>query len=273
MKSFKRFSNWIRNSKGVATSLVEATATVAVGAVLAGVAVSGALDAINNSKVQAAINDVQAIGNAVITFYKDNSFVPLFGDGNKTGVGPTDSFYGFLVSENGSFPTDTSNASPGWIITENADPWTTSGFFGTKPDYKANTDGSGSDSIEGHLMKNVLGNASFTTCTATSGNLPCYPLRGQYVGDPNRGWAGPYVTTLPKTDPWGDKYIINIRNLHAPYLTTVASTYAACTSGSALPNLAVFVMSAGPNRTIETPVNQCSSDYKALGDDVTAKIK
>src|SRR5437667_2975320 len=82
MKSIKQIINWLQDSKGVATSLIEATATVAVGAVLAGVAVGGAIDAINNSKVQAAIGDVQAIGTGVISFYKDNAFFPLLTDGN-----------------------------------------------------------------------------------------------------------------------------------------------------------------------------------------------
>src|SRR5438552_15706059 len=146
MKSIKQIINWIRNSKGVATSLIEATATVAVGAVLAGVAVGGAIDAINNSKVQAAIGDVQAIGTGVITFYKDNSFFPLFSDGNKTGVGSTDTFVGFLVSENGTFPTDTSGASALWTVADTVTPWDVPGFFGTKPDYTAATNGTGADS-------------------------------------------------------------------------------------------------------------------------------
>jgi len=81
MKTLKRFASWLRNSKGVATSLVEATATVAIGATLASVAVGSALDAIDNSKVQAAVADVSAIGQGIITFYKDNSFFPLFVDG------------------------------------------------------------------------------------------------------------------------------------------------------------------------------------------------
>ena len=88
MKTLKRFTSWLRNStswlrnsKGVATSLVEATATVAIGATLASVAVGSALDAIDNSKVQAAVADVSAIGQGIITFYKDNSFFPLFVDG------------------------------------------------------------------------------------------------------------------------------------------------------------------------------------------------
>jgi len=81
MKTLNRFASWLRNSKGVATSLVEATATVAIGATLASVAVGSALDAIDNSKVQAAVADVSAIGQGIITFYKDNSFFPLFVDG------------------------------------------------------------------------------------------------------------------------------------------------------------------------------------------------
>src|SRR5260370_4988532 len=104
MKTFRQFVNWIRDAKGVATSLIEATATVAVGAVLAGVAVGGAIDAINDSKIQAAIGDVSSIGQGVITFYKDNSFFPLFGDGDNTGSG--DDVFGFLVSENGPYRSE-----------------------------------------------------------------------------------------------------------------------------------------------------------------------
>src|SRR5213082_2140933 len=98
MSTLKMFKRWIKDTKGVATSLIEATATVAVGAVLAGVAVGGAIDAINDSKVQAAIGDVSSIGQGVITFYKDNSFFPVFSDGQKTG--PNENYFGFLVSEN-----------------------------------------------------------------------------------------------------------------------------------------------------------------------------
>src|SRR5436305_11033815 len=98
MKPFKKIANWLKDSKGVATSLIEATATIAVGAVLAGVAVGGAIDAINDSKIQAAIGDVSSIGQAVITFYKDNAFFPVFKDGNKTGSG--DAIFFDLVSEN-----------------------------------------------------------------------------------------------------------------------------------------------------------------------------
>ena len=263
MRTFKKIANWIRDSKGVATSLIEATATVAVGAVLAGVAVGGAIDAINNSKVQAAIGDVQAIGTGLITFYKDNSFFPLFVNGQKTGGG--DNFYGFLASENGTYPTDSSVSSgfattgaTNWSVGNGASTWEgTPGYFGHKPDYTLGPVGHAT--IEGHLLRNILGDPTLA--------IASYPLRGQYIGDPNRGWAGPYITSLPKTDPWGDKYIINVRNLHAGYLRTLVSGTAT------LPNLAVVVISAGPNRNIETSVDQQFNNFAAAGDDILFRIK
>jgi len=268
MKTYKKIAKWIRDSRGVATSLIEATATVAVGAVLAGVAVGGAIDAINNSKVQAAIGDVQAIGTGVITFYKDNDFFPLYANGNRTGGG--DDFYGFLVSDNGTYPTDSSvsqNGGNGWQVNTDQNAWTLPGYFGIQPGYGATSDGGGHDSIEDHLIRNTLGGP-----TSSIG----YPLRGTYAGDPNRGWSGPYVTALPKTDPWGDKYIINVRNLQVGYLKNGGLTQTNCggdPNKGALPALAVVVISAGPNRNIETPVDQCYNSFVAAGDDIVFRIK
>jgi type II secretory pathway pseudopilin PulG len=272
MKTFKKIVNWLRNSKGVATSLVEATATVAVGGVLASVAVGSAIDVINNAKVQAAGGDVITIGQAVTAFYSDNNFFPLFVDGNKTG--PADTFFGFLVSENGNFPTDqtTGNIDTWSVVTGETTAWnganptgTTLSAFGTKPDYGPGTTGIGADSIEGQLMRNILGNLQASTAR--------YPAYNAQTG---RGAKNPYIANLPQTDPWGDKYIINIRNANAGYLTqqSVKTAYASCiTSGSGVPSLAVFVISAGPDRVLSTPVNQCASNTRVLGDDIIYRIE
>jgi type II secretory pathway pseudopilin PulG len=127
----------------VATSLIEATATVAVGAVLAGVAVGSAIDAINDSKIQAAIADVQTIGQGIITFYKDNSFFPLFRVGNQTG--PSDAFFKNLVSRNGTYPADLTTGTS-WGIPASGTGYATgntAGLFG----HDLGTD---DDSIEAH---------------------------------------------------------------------------------------------------------------------------
>lgn len=255
MRTLKQLTKWIKDAKGVATSLIEATATVAVGAVLAGVAVGSAIDAINDAKIQAAIGDVSSIGQGVITFYKDNAFFPLFKDGDKTGSG--DPFFQFLVSENGTYPTDTS-AGKFWAVPTSTTAWGESGFFGHKPDY------AGHDSLEGHLIRNELARVS----------VKKYPLRGSYTGDPQRGWAGPYVGFLPKTDSWGNKYIINIRELHAGHLldSAFASVHGVGGPGN-LPKIAVVVISAGPNRTLETSAEQQFDKFRAEGDDIVFRIK
>jgi hypothetical protein len=256
MKNLKQIAKqMIQDAKGVATSLIEATATVAVGAVLAGVAVGGAIDAINDSKIQAAIGDVSLIGQGVITFYKDNSFFPMFKDGQETGA--ADAIYQVLVSENGTYPAEEIDLH--WnVVAGHDDSWDSGnpdGRFGHKPDYDFH------GTIEGHLIRNVLGGPD------SDAN---YPLRGAYSGDPQRGWAGPYVAVLPKTDPWGNKYMINVQELHATHLR---DEHADQIGVGALPKIAVIVISAGPNRMIETAGDQGFDNFTALGDDIVFRIK
>jgi hypothetical protein len=40
-----------------------------------------------------------------------------------------------------------------------------------------------------------------------------------------------------------------------------------------LPKIAVIVLSAGPNRTIETSAEQQFNDFRASGDDIVFRIK
>lgn len=231
---------------------------VAVGSVLAGVAIGSSIDAVNNSKIQAAIADVSVIGQGVLAFYQDNGFFPFYVDGQRTG--PTDDSYGFLVSENGTYPTDSTSGvgSSGWDVPVSATPWTTSGYFGDRPDYSSGAHGHAT--IEGHLVRNILGDP-------TASIVAKYLLRGdlRYTGDSQRGWHGPYVTALPKTDPWGDKYLINIRNLKLNSLPIDAVT-------GTRQKLAVAVISAGPNRNIDTPVDQKFDSFKVEGDDIVFRL-
>jgi Tfp pilus assembly protein PilE len=238
----------IKGTRGVATSLMEATATVAVGAVLASVAVNGAIDAINESKIEAAKADVSAIGQATLNFYKDNAFFPLFKDGTETGAG--DDFFAMLVSENGTYPS--TDVSDTWNIGATTSYPMSSGKFGhqVSPEH---------DTIEGHLVLNVI----------TNGNtLSAYPTRGLLLADPNRGWAGPYFARLPRTDPWGNKYMINVRELHTRHLREVHTAV-----NSSIPKRVVMVISAGPNRQLETPSEQPFELFRVLGDDIISRLK
>ncbi len=217
----------------VATSLTEGTQTVAVGRVLAGVAVGGAIDAINDSKVQVAIGDVRAIAQALVAFQQDNGFYPLYRYGNRTAA--ADPSFLLLVSESGTYPADQS-AAAAWRLPASPTLWPQGMVFGQRPD-------AAHDSLEGQLLRNQLGNDPSQR----------YPLQGAYVGIPGRGWAGPYIKALPKTDPWGNKYIVNVRDLPTGRV--------------------VLVLSAGPNRLIETTPEQPSGSVNIMGDDIVFRVK
>lgn len=246
--------NLLTGARGIATSLMEATATVSVGAVLAGVAIGSAIDAINDSKVQAAVADLQAIGQGIVTFYKDNSFVPGYRTGSETS--PTDDIYEMLVSENGSYPKETPGTN--WTITSQATQWADKIHFGQQPLLHH-------DTIENHLVENTIGDQISNR----------YKTRGNYLGDPSRGWSGPYVSQLPKTDPWGNKYIVNIREAHVRHLSdpAFASIHQTFQSEGGLIKTAIFVISAGPNRTLETSSEQSADGFRPLGDDIVFRIK
>ncbi len=71
-------------------------------------------------------------------------------------------------------------------------------------------------------------------------------------------WKGPYMTDF-KADPWGNKYYVSTQGLHPGALH------------------AAFVLSAGPNGTIETALSQDvaagATAFAVGGDDVVYRIK
>ena len=80
-------------------------------------------------------------------------------------------------------------------------------------------------------------------------NDPGYPTSGK------RKWRGPYLESI-NGDPWGNKYYVNVK-----YLQPGQSGYA------------VFVLSAGPNGTIDTDAEQTVTGFTAGGDDIVYRIK
>ena len=237
MESAKIIKKLLKVTRGVATSLIEATATVAVGAVLAGVAVGSA-----------AIADVSVIGQGGITFYKDNSFFPLFKVGNATG--PNDTFFNNLVSQNGTYPTLDASISGSWDIPASGTNYSSgSARFGHRVD-------SNDDTLEGHLVTNNLAATSSQSGSPladddlTFTSTEFYPIRSNIPGNPQRGWSGPYIETLSSTDPWSNKYLINVRMLHVGFFQSTAGTTLFGTDET-LPEIAVIVISAGPNRALE----------------------
>ena len=253
-KFWTRFFSLLTGSRGIATSLMEATATVSVGAVLAGVAIGSAIDAINDSKVQAAVADLQAIGQGITTFYKDTYLFPGYRISDETS--PTNDIFDVLVSENGTYPKETPGMN--WTITATPTQWNDDFHFGEQPLPHH-------DSIENQLVENTI--------NSDLGNR--FTIRGGYRGDPARGWSGPYVTALPKTDPWGNKYLVNIREAHVRHLSdaSFASIHENFTVEGNIIKTALFIISAGPNRTLDTNSEQSADGFRPMGDDILFRIK
>jgi type II secretory pathway pseudopilin PulG len=71
------------------------------------------------------------------------------------------------------------------------------------------------------------------------------------------GWDGPYVLHPVPTDPWGNAYVVNI----------------SCSSAGTKEARAIYVLSAGPNETIDTPFDQPASEASIRGDDVGVRVR
>jgi len=89
------------------------------------------------------------------------------------------------------------------------------------------------DALDDHLANNRLPDASQ------------YPVTGEFA------WRGPYLAEAPE-DPWGNRFIVNVRWLQP----------------GASPNV-VWVLSAGPNKIIETTFAQPS----LVGDDIGFRLR
>ena len=82
-------------------------------------------------------------------------------------------------------------------------------------------------------------------------NAVSYPTTGR------RAWRGPYMEKVT-ADPWGSKYMSNVKFLQPANV------------GGAKP---VFVISAGPNKEIETDFEQTGPGITRGGDDIIFRIK
>jgi general secretion pathway protein G len=94
-------------------------------------------------------------------------------------------------------------------------------------------DATNTDDLDDHLATNRLSDAS------------------QYPGTGEFAWRGSYLAEAP-ADPWGNRFIVNVRWLQP----------------GASPNV-VWVLSAGPNRIIETTFAQPS----LAGDDIGFRLR
>jgi len=92
-------------------------------------------------------------------------------------------------------------------------------------------------------------------------NAPGYGLRSVTA---QVGWNGPYLSSELRSDPWGNRYVVNVGLLD---MSPGAQTM------SGRPKSAVWVLSAGPNGTIDTPFLQPVTAAVAVGDDLFFRLQ
>ena len=92
-------------------------------------------------------------------------------------------------------------------------------------------------------------------------NIPGYSLRTMRS---QNGWNGPYLSSEISTDPWGNRYVVNIELL---------DTSASATTRSGGVKAAVWVLSAGPNGFIETTFAQSILTAALGGDDIGVRLQ
>ncbi|PYS28375.1 MAG: hypothetical protein DMG11_12810 [Acidobacteria bacterium] len=220
----------LRDDRGMATSLLEAVIMIAIVAVIAGMALVSAMDQLENAKLSRANGDVQMIGISIHSFMHDTGFAPAFKAGEARG--PDDQIF---------FVLETAGSNPGVVDSLH---WP--------------GDAATHERLENQLVNNRPSNSDHP-----------YPRMGQISFSRFKGWNGPYLTRIPSSDPWDNKYLINVQLLTAKGLKMAASTL---TPGAGQ-RPAVFAISAGPNRQLETRFDQFADSFVAGGDDIVFRIQ
>lgn len=92
-------------------------------------------------------------------------------------------------------------------------------------------------------------------------NVPGYALR---TATSDYGWNGPYLSSELGSDPWGNRYLVNIG---------LIDTSASIQTAAGRVKAGVWVLSAGPNGTIETQFSQGALSAVLGGDDIGQRIQ
>ena len=147
--------------------------------------------------------------------------------------------------DNGFFPQwSTANAGGPGLAANKVDLLVSPGNIPTEAVASVWTTGS-SDQLADQLVSNAPG---YTVRTATT----------------TFGWNGPYVSNAINSDPWNNRYMVNIG--------LIDTTQGVQTSGGATKS-AVWVISAGPTGAIETPFSQAITIAISASDDIGLRLQ
>ena len=228
-----RTRNLFTDSRGVATSLIEAVMVIAIASIISGMAIVASMDKVEDARLTRAIADTENIGIAIHTFMHDTGFAPAFKKG--TAHSPNDEIY-LVLESGGDAPTADEELN-----------WPTGG-----PEDMVR------DRFENHLIHNKPGGADFP-----------YARIGEVSYNRTHGWNGPYFPSMPSSDPWGNRYLANVQLLTPKGIQMAASSLPLGVGQRP----AVFVISSGPNRVLDTNFFQVADAFVVGGDDILFRIQ
>ena len=216
--------------------------------ILAGALLPVVSDSINTARLVRAQNDVSQIAIALVNFQRDVGPF-LAGDGNVANLNATvaASPHGVdLLVSAGDVPALANDADASSFV-QTQTPGGVSEALLVAPNVGASlhrwVDSAVVDLLDNQLRVNRHGYAM-----TRSG--------------PRTGWNGPYLSREIGADPWGNRYMINTGNLKES--PKRSGQCAAC---------AVFVISAGPDGTLQTPFDQPVVNANIMGDDIGVRVQ
>jgi type II secretory pathway pseudopilin PulG len=238
-------------------SLVEATIILAVMATLSAIMAPTISDWIGSARLTRAHEDSQNIAQAIQSFITDtgeSKFLRVAKGSGTAGQPPADRLdphrVDLLVGDGDIAPLG---------------PGVSGETFWTQAVNDAAV-----DTLVNHLVENTPGSSSANryrtpSDIATGGGGGNIDFARSESGGFNApySWRGPYIKGPVDPDPWGYRYAVNVAFLDPSPQGTVSGV----TTGFALadyPRLDVFVLSAGPDREIDT---RSAQDGAVPGDD------
>lgn len=220
-------------------TLIEIIVVLGIVAVLTAILLPIVTSYLNDAKVARAAKDATSIATAILKFEGDVGEWPRWVDGTKTK--DTDARFIVLYTKDGKAVEATVDGTK-WNKGANDDD---NPIYagGSTPGTGTPSNGDG-DILDHHLSENAPGGTTD-------------------VAKKYKKWEGSYLS-VPKADPWGNKYYVNVQ-----FLAGQAGDAVSGDKGRH-----AFVLSAGPDGVINTAFDQASDSILVVdGDDIVIEIK
>jgi len=228
-------------------TLVEVSIILSVLAVLSLILLPSMGSYLRDARLARARGDLAVISQAIFSFLEDT------GEGAFRCQGKRETTDGYDY--------DPKSPDPEWVIGMLVSDGDTPDGGSEIWQWRRPVDGRTVDTLANHLVQNTPGNewvARYRTPAELFTGAPAahFAFASQMGGNARFAWRGPYLSGPVRSDPWGNRYAVNVRFLDARSASDGDSLSAYLED--------VFVLSAGPDEQVDT---EYAVDGVSPGDD------